>query len=190
MSASSEPPRVFRMIRGHRIFTAVVLAAVGLLLVLPALVLAALLPSLRGWALLAGALVLVVCECYARQMFSTITITPEALIYRPVGTISRRWSTPRVFAWRECAFTVYRAQPKERRIKVWHGIWLPVYMTNPGVPMRTLQFYTDNFLGMYAVIGIRRRGGTGRETWLGVPQCIEGADALLRTVVADSAAYT
>ena len=190
MTGPAGAPRVFRMIRGHRVFTVAVLAAVALLLVLPALVLAAFFPPLRGWVLAAVALMLVVCECYVRQMFSTITVTGEALIYRPGGTISRWWTQPRVFPWRAYAFTVYRAQPREYRITLWRGLWLPVYLTNPGAPIRTLQFYTDSFHGMYAVLGIRPRAGAGGQAWIGVPQCIESADTLLRTVVASGRMLT
>ena len=185
MNPSPPVSQTFRMARGHRLFTAAVLAAVALLLALPVIILAALFHPLRWWALAAIVLVVFVCECYLRQMLSTITVTAEAFCYQPGGTVSRWGSHPRSFPWREYAFIVYRAQPRERTMKVWRGIWLPVYMTNPGVPLRTLQFYTDSFLGMYAVIGIRRRDGTGPETWVGVPQCVGEADALLRTVVAN-----
>ena len=181
-------PHVFRMARGHRVFTAALLAAVAVTLILPAVVLAMLLPAIPRWlvALAAGGIV-VICECYARQMFATFTVTDEGLTYVPGGLLSRRWSRPRQWAWRDWVCTVYRAQPKQSEIKLWRGIPLPVYLTNPGVPMRTLQFYTDSFLGMYAVIGMRPRFGKGPQRWLGVPQCIEDADAMLLAIVANSA---
>ena len=182
--------QTFHMIKGHRLFTATVLLLTGALLVLPVAALTLLLPALPRWIVIVATLfVVVICECYLRQMFARFTITPQGLTYRPTGTFSRQWARPRHFGWHEYAFRVYRAQPKQREMKIWSGIWLPVYLTNPGVQLRTLQFYTDSFLGMYAVIGIRPRGGQGREIWLGVPQCIEGADALLRVVVAEGSEH-
>ena len=188
MNAPEPTTHTFRMMREHRLFTATALLLIGGLLVLPVAALTFFLPVLPRWLVLAAALlVLAIGECYFRQMFALFTITPEGLVYRPGGLVSRWWSRPRHFAWREYAFRVYRALPKQREMKIWRGIWLPVYLTNPGVPLRTLQFYTDSFLGMYAVISISRRGATepGCETWLGLPQCVEGADSLLRTIVAN-----
>lgn len=190
MNTAELTTHTFRMMQEHRLFTATVLLLTGALLVVPVAAFTFLLPALPRWIAPAAAVfVVVIGECYLRQMFAVFTLTPEGLAYRPGGTFSRRWGRTRRFAWRDYAFTIYRAQPKQRELKIWRGIWLPVYLTNPGVQLRTLQFYTDSFLGMYAVIGIRRRSADRREAWLGVPQCVEGADALLRAIVGHSEEY-
>ena len=193
MSTPEVTTHMFRMMRAHRLFTATVLLLIGVLLVLPVAALTLLLPVLPRWIVVVAALlVAIICECYFRQMFAVFTVTPEGLAYRPRGTFSRRWATTRHFTWRDYSFRVYRALPKQREMKIWRGIWLPIYLTNPGVQLHTLQFYTDSFLGMYAVIGICRRDTTvpSREMWLGVPQCIDGADSLLHAIVANGGVRT